>query len=261
MRPAGRFVAAVLTRARRADRGRHQRARARPDRARDDPRPARDELLHRLPPLVRRDAVRQGAVRLGQRRGAPRAAARPAAPGRGPGQPRLRRGGRRLGRRLRDHDPGRHATRRGPAPDRDRRAGARRRDRRRAAGQPAGRHLGGGRRRSIRDAGYGVNTEFGGHGVGRTMHGPPHVPNDGRRGPRPRAQARAGDRDRAVVPAGGTDDIVTDPDGWTLRVGGRSRGAHVEHTVAITEDGPLVLTARDAVTTSGGRTPRHLVAN
>ena len=41
------------------------------------------------------------------------------------------------------------------------------------------------------------------------------------------------------------DEIVTDPDGWTLRSADGSRGAHSEHTIAITADGPLVLTARD----------------
>ena len=42
-----------------------------------------------------------------------------------------------------------------------------------------------------------------------------------------------------------TDEIYTDRDGWTLRSGDGSRGAHMEHTIAITDDGPLVLTARD----------------
>ena len=42
-----------------------------------------------------------------------------------------------------------------------------------------------------------------------------------------------------------TDEIFTDADGWTLRSADGSRGAHMEHTVAITADGPLVLTARD----------------
>jgi len=42
----------------------------------------------------------------------------------------------------------------------------------------------------------------------------------------------------------GTDKIFHDTDGWTLRSIDGSRAAHVEHTVAITEDGPLVLTAR-----------------
>lgn len=89
-----------------------------------------------------------------------------------------------------------------------------------------------------------VNLEFGGHGVGRTMHGDPHVPNNGRRGKglplRPGLVL-------AIEPwfLHTTDRIYTDPDGWTLRSVDGSRGAHVEHTVAITDGVPIVLTARD----------------
>ncbi|PZR53358.1 type I methionyl aminopeptidase [Xylanimonas oleitrophica] len=95
-----------------------------------------------------------------------------------------------------------------------------------------------------RAAGYEINTDFGGHGVGRTMHGDPHVPNDGRAG---RGFPLKPGLVIAVEPwfLETTDEIYTDPDGWTLRSADGSRGAHSEHTIAITEDGPLVLTARD----------------
>ncbi len=94
-----------------------------------------------------------------------------------------------------------------------------------------------------RAAGYTVNLQFGGHGVGRTMHGDPHVPNDGRPG---RGLPLKPGLVIAIEPwfMHGTDEIYTDPDGWTLRSVDGSRGAHSEHTIAITEDGPLVLTAR-----------------
>jgi methionyl aminopeptidase len=94
-----------------------------------------------------------------------------------------------------------------------------------------------------RGAGYRVNLQFGGHGVGRTMHGDPHVPNDGRAG---RGWPVRPGLVVAIEPwlMRGTDEIVTDADGWTLRSVDGSRAAHVEHTVAVTEDGPLVLTAR-----------------
>ncbi|WP_125565819.1 type I methionyl aminopeptidase [Nocardioides baekrokdamisoli] len=92
-------------------------------------------------------------------------------------------------------------------------------------------------------AGLGINLQFGGHGVGRTMHGEPHVPNDGK--------ARRGFPLQpglviAIEPwfLHTTDEIYTDPDGWTLRSADKSRGAHMEHTVAITADGPLILTQR-----------------
>ena len=96
-----------------------------------------------------------------------------------------------------------------------------------------------------RDAGLMVNLQFGGHGVGRTMHGDPHVSNDGRPG---RGLALRPGLVIAIEPwfMHGTDEIWTDPDGWTLRSADGSRGAHSEHTIAITEDGPLVLTARDS---------------
>jgi methionyl aminopeptidase len=92
--------------------------------------------------------------------------------------------------------------------------------------------------------GYSVNTQFGGHGVGRTMHGDPHVPNDGRAG---RGFPLKPGLVIAIEPwlLETTDEIYTDRDGWTLRSADGSRGAHMEHTVAITDDGPLVLTARD----------------
>jgi methionyl aminopeptidase len=88
-----------------------------------------------------------------------------------------------------------------------------------------------------------INTDFGGHGVGRTMHGDPHVPNNGRAG---RGYPLKPGLVIAIEPwfLQSTDVLYTDADGWTLRSGDGSRGAHMEHTIAITEDGPLVLTAR-----------------
>lgn len=92
-------------------------------------------------------------------------------------------------------------------------------------------------------AGFGVNVDFGGHGVGREMHGDPHVPNDGRPG---RGLPLRPGLVFAIEPwlMQTTDRIFTDPDGWTLRSLDGSRAAHSEHTIAVTEDGPVVLTAR-----------------
>ncbi|HEY3609358.1 MAG TPA: type I methionyl aminopeptidase [Pseudonocardiaceae bacterium] len=89
--------------------------------------------------------------------------------------------------------------------------------------------------------GYPVNTEFGGHGLGRTMHEDPHVPNRGRAG---RGLKLQPGMTLALEPwlARTTDRIIFDRDGWTIRSADGSRTAHSEHTVAITEDGPLVLT-------------------
>ena len=94
-----------------------------------------------------------------------------------------------------------------------------------------------------REAGFGVNVDFGGHSVGRTMHGDLHVPNDGRRN---RGFPLRAGLVFAIEPwlMLGTDRIYTDKDGWTLRSADGSRAAHAEHTVAITPEGPRVLTAR-----------------
>ncbi|WP_129660411.1 type I methionyl aminopeptidase [Rothia halotolerans] len=91
------------------------------------------------------------------------------------------------------------------------------------------------------EAGYPVNTEFGGHGIGSTMHQDPHVPNAGRpgRGYRLRPGLLL-----ALEPwvMADTAELVTDADGWTLRSATGCRAAHSEHTIAITEEGAEVLT-------------------
>jgi methionyl aminopeptidase len=94
-----------------------------------------------------------------------------------------------------------------------------------------------------RKGGYGLHTDYGGHGVGHTMHESPSVPNDGRAG---KGLKLAAGLVIAIEPwfmAGGRDSYRIDRDGWTIRSADGSRAAHVEHTVAITEDGPLILTA------------------
>jgi len=101
------------------------------------------------------------------------------------------------------------------------------------------------------EAGYRVNLEFGGHGLGRTMHEDPHVPNHGRRG---RGLLLRPGMTLALEPwwARGSDRLGIDADGWTLRSADGSNTAHSEHTIAITETGPRVLTtARSEVAAAG----------
>jgi methionyl aminopeptidase len=94
---------------------------------------------------------------------------------------------------------------------------------------------------TLSEAGYPINTEFGGHGVGSTMHQDPHVPNMGRPG---RGYTLRPGLLLALEPwvMADTADLVTDADGWTLRSATGCRTAHSEHTIAITDDGAEVLT-------------------
>ncbi|AKG46634.1 type I methionyl aminopeptidase [Streptomyces xiamenensis] len=93
----------------------------------------------------------------------------------------------------------------------------------------------------LSEAGYPVNTEFGGHGIGSTMHQDPHVPNTGRPG---RGYTLRPGLLLALEPwvMADTARLVTDADGWTLRSATGCRTAHTEHTIAVTDDGAEILT-------------------
>jgi len=94
-----------------------------------------------------------------------------------------------------------------------------------------------------RGRGYGLLENYGGHGVGRRMHEDPHVPNEGRPGRGMKLRPGLVIAIEPMFLAGGRDTYVTAPDGWGLRTSDGSRAAHWEHTIAVTPDGPLVLTA------------------
>ena len=98
----------------------------------------------------------------------------------------------------------------------------------------------------LTEAGYSVNTEFGGHGVGTTMHQDPHVSNIGRPG---RGYRLRPGMLLALEPwiMADTAELVTDADGWTLRSATGCRTAHSEHTIAITDDGAEILTMPEGV--------------
>lgn len=95
--------------------------------------------------------------------------------------------------------------------------------------------------RVLMDAGYQVNTEFGGHGIGSTMHQDPHVPNTGRPG---RGYTLRPGLMLALEPwiMADTAQLTFDSDGWTLRSATGTRSAHSEHTIVITDDGADILT-------------------
>ncbi|MCX5386512.1 type I methionyl aminopeptidase [Streptomyces sp. NBC_00083] len=96
--------------------------------------------------------------------------------------------------------------------------------------------------RVCRGAGYGIPDGFGGHGIGRDMHEDPGVPNEGRAG---RGMVLRHGMVLAIEPmviADGSDAYYPAPDGWTLRTVSGARAAHAEHTVAVTDAGPRILT-------------------
>jgi methionyl aminopeptidase len=93
----------------------------------------------------------------------------------------------------------------------------------------------------LESAQFTVNTQFGGHGVGSTMHQDPHIPNTGKPG---RGYVLRPGMLLAIEPwiMDGTSELVTAPDGWTLCSSNGRRTAHSEHTIAVTETGPIILT-------------------
>jgi len=101
---------------------------------------------------------------------------------------------------------------------------------------------------SIAQAGsYGVVEEYTGHGIGTAMHMDPPVPNYGRPGRGPRLRAGMALAIEPMVTIGSPETVLLD-DGWTVITADGTWAAHFEHTVAISADGPWVLTAGD-----GGR--------
>jgi methionyl aminopeptidase len=98
---------------------------------------------------------------------------------------------------------------------------------------------------TVEEAGpYGIVEEYGGHGIGTEMHQDPHVLNYATRskGPRLRTGLCLAIEPMLTLGSPGTRLL---PDGWTVKTVDGSWAAHFEHTVALTVDGPWVLTAHD----------------
>ena len=99
----------------------------------------------------------------------------------------------------------------------------------------------------INEAGaYGIVEEYVGHGIGTSMHMHPPVPNYGKAGQGPELKVGMALAIEPMVCLGGSEVGVLS-DGWTVVTSDKRYAAHWEHTVAITEDGPWVLTALDDV--------------
>lgn len=90
-------------------------------------------------------------------------------------------------------------------------------------------------------AGFSVVREYVGHGIGRSMHEDPQVPNYGKAGTGPTLRTGMVLAIEPMINAGAADVRSLD-DGWTVVTLDGAMSAHFEHTVAVTEDGPLVLT-------------------
>src|SRR5580698_3180620 len=98
--------------------------------------------------------------------------------------------------------------------------------------------------REVRKSGFSVVRELGGHGIGRTIHESPHVPNY------PDPQARQVMNEGLVITvepiiSSGSGRVFTAKDGWTVRTGDHALSAHFEHTLVITSGAPLLLTAAE----------------
>ncbi len=99
--------------------------------------------------------------------------------------------------------------------------------------------------RTTEEAGFSVVRSLVGHGIGRSMHEEPQVPNFGEPGRGPLLQPGMTLAIEPMINAGGPDVWMAD-DRWSISTDDGSLSAHFEHTVAVTENGPLVLTTKQS---------------
>ena len=98
----------------------------------------------------------------------------------------------------------------------------------------------------VEAGGFSVVRSLVGHGVGRHYHEDPHIPNFGEPGRGPRLSEGMTIAIEPMITAG-SPEVLLDEDGWTIRTADGSMSAHFEHTVAITDEGPRILTPRVGV--------------
>lgn len=97
--------------------------------------------------------------------------------------------------------------------------------------------------------GYGIVRDLVGHGIGREMHEPPEIPNFTFRGANPRLRAGMVLAIEPMVTLGPSGDVEwSDPDAWPVTTADGTIAAHYENTVAVTENGPEILTRAGEVT-------------
>lgn len=92
--------------------------------------------------------------------------------------------------------------------------------------------------------GYTINRQFGGHGVGRTMHEEPFVPNHGTPGAGRLLEPGMVLTVEPFLSPTTSELVISERDGWTVETIDGSRGAHAEHTLYVTDGDPIILTAR-----------------
>ena len=98
----------------------------------------------------------------------------------------------------------------------------------------------------VEQFGYGVVRELVGHGVGKSLHEDPEIPNYGKRGKGPKIVAGMVFAIEPMINLG-TKNVVQDKDGWTIRTSDRKPSAHFEHTVAVHADRTEILTTHEEI--------------
>jgi methionyl aminopeptidase len=99
--------------------------------------------------------------------------------------------------------------------------------------------------RTTEEAGFSIVRSLVGHGVGRNMHEEPQVPNFGEPGRGPKLTTGMTLAIEPMITAG-DDDVFLAEDNWSISTTDGSLAAHFEHTVAVTDDGPRILTTAGA---------------
>jgi methionyl aminopeptidase len=105
--------------------------------------------------------------------------------------------------------------------------------------------------------GHTINHQFGGHGVGRTMHEAPFVPNHGTPGSGTVLHEGMVLTVEPFLMHTTSDVHITDRDGWSVMSDDGSRGAHSEHTLYVTDNAPIVLTLREGEEPRAGVAPQR----
>ncbi len=109
---------------------------------------------------------------------------------------------------------------------------------------------------SVESDGFSVIRQFVGHGIGRALHEEPQVPNFGAPGRGPKIRPGLTVAIEPMIAAGGWEVEVLE-DGWTAVTRDRRLSAHFEHTVAMTENGPEILSARTPASARGAGLPKE----